>query len=80
MDLDMLTRFFMWCTIIHVGLLIIMTVMMIACRRWIYRVHTRWFPMSEQTHTALLYGMIGTYKILVYVLCIVPYVALLILK
>lgn len=78
MDLATLTAFFMWCTIINGGLLLLWTVMMIAAPDLVFRTQRRWFPMPRETFTLFMYGFLGLFKIVVLVFCVIPYVALLI--
>jgi len=79
MDIQTLKAFFMWCTIVNMGLLILTSLILLAGRDMVYRVHSKWFPMSREAHNIVLYSFIGFYKILIFVFCIVPYVALLII-
>lgn len=78
MDIDLLTQFFMWCTIINGALLLLsfMCVVFGAASDAIYRLHTKWFPMSRETFNAALYLGIGIYKILVFVFNLVPWIVL----
>jgi hypothetical protein len=44
-----------------------------------YRTQARWFPISRETFTVVFYSFLGVFKILFILLCLVPYLALLIL-
>ena len=79
MNMLMLTGFFMWCTILNAGLLVITSLMFLCAGDFIYRLHGRWFPMPRETFNAIMYAFIGLYKILVIVFCAVPWAALAIL-
>ncbi|POZ63852.1 hypothetical protein C2I19_01265 [Chromobacterium alticapitis] len=46
------------------------------CRGWLYRLHSRWFRLSESAFELLNYGGIGLYKILVFVFTLAPLLAL----
>ncbi|GAG09071.1 unnamed protein product, partial [marine sediment metagenome] len=37
----------MWCTIINFGVLLFWFAMFALAGNWIYRYHSRWFPMSR---------------------------------
>ena len=76
MNLEMLKQFFMWCTVINLGLFIWMAVMCIGCRSFICRVHGKMFGLSEDTINAMLYGFLGFYKIVFIVFVLVPWLAL----
>jgi len=76
MNMLMLTGFFMWCTILNAGLLVITSLMFLCAGDFVYRLHGRWFPMPRETFNAIFYAFIGLYKILVLVFCAVPWAAL----
>jgi hypothetical protein len=82
MDIAMLTKFFMWCTILNVGLLVLS--FLVAAfgfgSDFVYRMHSKWFPMPRDTFNMVLYLLIGVYKIFVFVFNLVPWVALVIIK
>ena len=82
MDIAMLTKFFMWCTILNVGLLVL-SFWVVAFgfgNDFVYRIHSKWFPMPRDTFKPVLYLLIGVYKIFVFVFNLVPWVALVIIK
>ena len=76
MNIDTLTTFFMWCTAINVGLLVLSFMMVVFASDFMYKVHSKWFPMPRETFNVVLYSMIGVYKILVYVFNLVPWIVL----
>lgn len=78
MDIQTLTSFFMWCTIINFGVLILSFVMMITIADLAYRIQSKWFPMPRQTFTVAIYSFLGFYKIAWFVFNVVPWMALLI--
>jgi hypothetical protein len=76
MEVQTLTTFLGWCTLIN---LVLMTVMFLICvlgANRVYRLHSRWFPLKRETFNAMLYGFLGLYKLLVFFFNVVPYVAL----
>ncbi len=82
MDIVMLTDFFMWCTILNAGLLVL-SFSLIAFgfgSDLVYRIHSKWFPMSRETFNTALYLLIGVYKLLVFVFNLVPWLVLVIIK
>jgi hypothetical protein len=80
MDMQTLTAFFMWCTIINGGLLIFSTLVMMIMPDFVYRVQSRWFPVSRQTFDVVIYCFLGLFKVLFIVFNIAPYAALLIIS
>ena len=78
MDIQVLTTFFMWCTILNVGLLALSSLFCICAGGWVYRIHSKWFSISREAFNVAIYSFLGLYKVLVLVLSLIPYIALLI--
>ncbi len=78
MDIQILTAFFMWCTIINGSLLVLWTIMLILAPDLAYRMQSKWFPMPRETFNIVIYSFLGLFKIVFLVFNVVPYVALLI--
>ncbi len=78
MDLQTLTMFFMWCTIINGGFLILWVAFCALAPDLVYRTQKMWFPMPRETFNVVIYSFLGLFKIFFLVFNIVPYVALLI--
>ena len=78
MDIQTLTTFFMWCTILNVALLLFSSLMCICAADWAYGIHNKWFSISRETFNVAIYSFLGLYKVLVIVFNVVPYIALLI--
>ncbi len=79
MDIQALRSFFMWCSIINVGLVTLSIIILGLAGDWVHRVHGKWFPLSREAFNTVMYSLIGCYKIIVFAFNIVPYVALCIL-
>jgi hypothetical protein len=43
---------------------------------WIYETHGKWFSVPEDTYLAVVYALIGGYKVLILVFNVVPWVVL----
>ena len=78
MNIYTLTRFFMWCTILNVALLLLSSLMCICAADWAYRIHGKLFSISRETFNVVIYSFIALYKLLVIVFILIPYIALLI--
>ena len=65
-----------WCSLINVGLMLLSFILICAMRSFVYKMHSKWFPMSEPTFNAICYAYLGIYKILIIVFNLVPWVAL----
>jgi hypothetical protein len=78
MDIQTLTTFFMWCTIIDGGLLLLWTAIFALAPDLVYRTQRTWFPIPRETFNVALYAFIGAFKMAFLLFVVVPYVALLI--
>ena len=76
MDIQMLTSFFMWCTILNMGLLVFSFLILAFAGDFVYRIHGKWFPMPRETFNVVLYSFIGMYKIIVLVFNAIPWAVL----
>jgi len=79
MDIQILTTFFMWCTIINGALLVLWITMLKLVPDFVYRTQSKWFPISRETFNVVIYSFLGLFKIVFLVFNVVPYVALLII-
>ena len=76
MEIQMLTRFFMWCTILNMGLLVLAFLFLTLAGDFVYRIHSKWFPMQRETFNVVLYSFLGIYKMIVFVFNVVPWIVL----
>jgi len=79
MDIQTLTTFFMWCTIINGGLLIMWVLAQMAIPKLVYKTQIAFFPMDREKFNAVFYLFLGIYKIFFIVFNVVPLIALLII-
>jgi hypothetical protein len=79
MDIQILTTFFMWCTIINLGLLILTSIVCIFLADFSYRMNNRFFSISRETFNIGVFSFVALYKIVVITFNLVPYIALLII-
>jgi len=77
MDIQTLTSFFMWCTIINGGIFVLWTVFLLFAPDLVYRTQRNWFPIPRETYNVIIYSFLGLFKIVFLVFNVVPYVALL---
>ena len=78
MDVDLLTEFFMWCSIIAGGMYLFSVLWFMLLPDFTYALQTRWFPMPRETYNVVMFGFMGLFKVILIVFVIVPYVSLLI--
>ena len=78
MAMQTLTAFFLWCTLINGGILILWTLFLVFAPDFLYRIQNRWFPIPRQTYDVVIYAFLGLFKLLFLVFGVTPYLALLI--
>ena len=78
MTVDVVRDALLWCSVINIALLLWWFLLIMTARRLIYRLHSRWFRMSEETFDAIHYAGILFFKVFVFVFNVIPYCALLI--
>lgn len=79
MNIELLTEFFMWSTIITAGIYVVWVLFMFAAPEFTYRVQSRWIALPRETYNVVIYSLMGLFKIVFIVFIIVPYVSLLII-
>jgi hypothetical protein len=79
MDITTLTAFFMWCSVINGTLLIVWTLALMLVPDLVYRIQSRWFPISRDSFDLVIYGFIGLFKIFFLMFNLVPYIVLLLI-
>ena len=75
-----LCEFFKWCLIINAGILLLWFIIFLAARDTIYRIHNRWFQISEEKFSSIHYRLLAQYKLAIVLLNLVPWIALLLLR
>ncbi len=79
MDIQTLTTFFMWCTILNGGIFVLWTVFCVFASDFIYRTQRKWVPIPRETFNVVIYSFLGLVKVVFFFFNLVPYVALLII-
>jgi Family of unknown function (DUF6868) len=77
--MEALTAFFMWCSVINGGLLILSSIFIMTASDLTFATHGKWFKVSRETFDTAMYSFLGLYKLAFLVFNIVPYLALLII-
>jgi hypothetical protein len=80
MNLAVLQDFFMWCSILNCGLLLLSVLVCTLASDWAYRMHSRWFHISREAFNVSIYAFVGVYKLIIIGFCLIPYFAILIIK
>ena len=80
MNIQKLSAFFMWCTIINGCLLILAVIIGIIGLDLVYSVQGKLFQIPREAFNVAYYSFLGFYKIVWLIFNAVPYVALLIIR
>ena len=76
MDITQLTTFFGWTAFINIALLVFTTIILIAFKGSIAKLHSSMFSVDEDKLYQSYLNFIACYKVVIIVLSIVPYLAL----
>ena len=76
MDIQTLTSFFMWCSIINIGFLIFLALVYMLVPNLAYQMQSKFIPISLETFDIVFYSFIGFFKVVVLVFNVVPWIAL----
>ncbi|NJN39833.1 MAG: hypothetical protein HC807_01790 [Gammaproteobacteria bacterium] len=76
MTLEEIRHVLGWCAVINLGLLVWWAFFILVARDWTYRMHRRFYRISEEAFDTIHYAGIGLFKIVVLVFNVVPYLAL----
>lgn len=79
MDIQTLTSFFMWCSIINIGILFFLALIYMLVPNLAYQLQSKFIPISRQTFDIVFYSFIGFFKVVVLVFNVVPWIALLVI-
>ena len=79
MNIEIIRAFFGWCAVINGAFLLLAFLFCATASDWMYRMHSKWFPVGREAFTIALYCFIGGMKIIFIMLNLVPYLALVIL-
>lgn len=78
MDIQTLTAFFMWCTIVNVVIFTWAAMWFMLAPDFIYRMQNRLYPLPRETFNMVIYAFLALHKIAIIVFNVSPWVALLI--
>ena len=74
--LESIRTFFGWCSVLNIGLLMISSVCLVVCRGWISGIHKKMFALDEADLAHAYFRYLATYKVLILVFNVIPYIAL----
>ncbi|MGR9100374.1 MAG: DUF6868 family protein [Gammaproteobacteria bacterium] len=76
MSLEMIREILGWCTLINFALLTFWFAVFALARSRIYRLHSKWFALSEERFDAIHYAGMAFFKLSIFLLNLAPYLAL----
>ena len=76
MSLELFIKILAWSTAINIAIFIFWFIIFISARDLMYKVHTKLFKMSEETFSAMHYGGLGIYRMLILIFNLIPYLIL----
>lgn len=76
MIIDVMTDVFLWSFIINMGIFLWWVGFLFFAREWVYRVHSRIFPITKENFDAIHYTGICFFKVFIFACNLVPYIAL----
>lgn len=76
MNLDQLTTFLGWCTVLNFGLLIIIAACLSLLSGFVKGVHSSMYSVPEDQLDAIYFNYMANYKLLIFIFNLVPWFAL----
>ena len=76
LTLETVRAAFGWCAFINSFVLLLWLAMFAVGRDWIYKMHGRWFRISEEQFDAIHYGGMALFKVGIFLFNLAPYLAL----
>ena len=80
MDIEMLSQFFLWCSIINIGLSLLLFLALIVAKNKIYEIHGRLFNVPKEKVAETMHSAMLNYKTIIFIFNVIPYIALQIIK
>jgi hypothetical protein len=75
-DINNLTLFMGWCSIINIGLLLFSSVGLIVLRGRVLNIHSKITGISQAELLPMYFRLLGNYKIAIIIFNLVPYIVL----
>lgn len=68
--------FYLYSFLISYFILIFWFSMILLLKDWVYDLHCKWFSMSKEDFDKIHYFLMGFYKLLIFVMFMIPYLSL----
>ncbi|WP_419168058.1 DUF6868 family protein [Halobacteriovorax sp.] len=79
-NINSITEFLGWCTLINFGLLTLSTISIVLFRKFIIRTHSTLFGIKEKKLPKIYFKYLANFKLVVILLNLTPYIALKLMK
>lgn len=76
MSIELIRAALGWCILINMGIFLWWFLWFLLARDFMYRMHGKWFKLSEEQFDTVHYAGMGFYKIGIWLFTIAPYLAL----
>jgi hypothetical protein len=76
MKIQFISDFLLLCLAINYFIITLVFFSSVFARGWMFRLHTRWFHLSEENFDSVHYAGMAAYKIGILLFNLIPYVAL----
>ena len=76
MSIEMLQKALGWCAIINMGILLWWFLFWTFARGWVYKMHHKWCPVSEERFNEIHYIGMMFFKLAIFFFNVIPYFAL----
>ncbi|MBF0264480.1 MAG: hypothetical protein HQL46_04350 [Gammaproteobacteria bacterium] len=76
MELQVLTTFLGWCTVINIGILMFTTIILILVGEYISTIHSKLFGFEQIKVKEIYFQYLGYYKVAIIIINLTPYLAL----
>jgi hypothetical protein len=80
MNLETATSFLCWSLILNYSILMTWFLAIVVGKGWVFKFHSRWFPMPKENYVRIHYTLMGVYKLGIFLFNLVPLLALLIIR
>ena len=80
MTLDLLQAWLGWCALLNLGVLLIWWLMIWLAGDLVFRLHSRWFRLTRERFDAIHYAGLAAYKMAIYLVFALPWLALVIVR
>ena len=80
MNVEVAKSFLLWCLVLNYGVLLWWFLAFRFAHEWMFRLHSRWFHLSQERFDAAHYMGMAVYKVGVLLFNLVPYLALILVS